>query len=119
MTDTHRSRIRDQALPLTRPDSLDPLLDRIGDAHYVLLGGASHGTADYYQVRDLLTRRLIEEKGFSFVAVEGDWPDCQAVHCSLVAAPGAPEDPGQVLAGFRRWPAWMRANAATSVFAHI
>ncbi|MGW2490851.1 erythromycin esterase family protein [Streptomyces sp. NPDC001606] len=66
------------------------------DARYVLLGEASHGTADYYQVRDVLTRRLIEEKGFSFVAVEGDWPDCQAVHCSVVAAPGAPEDPGQV-----------------------
>ncbi|MBD0418982.1 erythromycin esterase family protein [Streptomyces sp. TRM S81-3] len=91
-------------------------MDRIGDARYVLLGEASHGTADYYQVRDVLTRRLIEEKGFSFVAVEGDWPDCQAVHCSVVAAPGAPEDPARVLADFRRWPTWMWGNTDVAAF---
>jgi erythromycin esterase-like protein len=114
--DTDQDRIRDRALPLADPASLDPLLERIGDARYVLLGEASHGTADYYQVRDVLTRRLIEEKGFSFVAVEGDWPDCQAVHSAVVAAPGAPEDPGEVLAGFRRWPAWMWGNTDVAAF---
>ncbi|WP_079161108.1 erythromycin esterase family protein [Streptomyces fodineus] len=117
MPDTDQDRIRNHALPLTDQASLDPLVERIGDARYVLLGEASHGTADYYQVRDALTRRLIEEKGFSFVAVEGDWPDCQAVHCAVVAAPGAPEDPGEVLAGFRRWPAWMWANTDVAAFA--
>ena len=116
MPDTDEARIRDEALPLTDQASLDPLLDRIGDARYVLLGEASHGTADYYQVRDVLTRRLIEEKGFSFVAVEGDWPDCLAVHCSVVAAPGAPEEPGEVLAGFRRWPTWMWGNTDVAAF---
>lgn len=116
MRDTVQARIRSAALPLSDPASLDPLLDRIGDARYVLLGEASHGTADYYQLRDVLTRRLIEEKGFSFVAVEGDWPDCQAVHRSVVAAPGAPEDPAQVLAGFRRWPTWMWGNNDVAVF---
>ncbi|MBZ9639227.1 erythromycin esterase family protein [Streptomyces sp. PSKA30] len=117
MSDTDQVRIRDEALPLSDAASLDPLLERIGDARYVLLGEASHGTADYYQVRDVLTRRLIEEKGFSFVAVEGDWPDCQAVHCSVVAAPGSPEDPGDVLAGFRRWPAWLWGNTDVATFA--
>lgn len=116
MPDTDEVRIRDEALPLTDRTSLDPLLDRIGDARYVLLGEASHGTADYYRIRDVLTRRLIEEKGFSFVAVEGDWPDCQAVHCAVVAAPGAPEDPGEVLAGFRRWPTWMWGNTDVAAF---
>jgi erythromycin esterase len=114
--DTDLPRIRDEALPLTDRTSLDPLLDRIGDARYVLLGEASHGTADYYRVRDVLTRRLIEEKGFSFVAVEGDWPDCQAVHCAVVGASGAPEDPGEVLAGFRRWPTWMWGNTDVAAF---
>ncbi|MEU0598214.1 erythromycin esterase family protein [Streptomyces sp. NPDC006393] len=116
MPDTYPARIRDQALPLTDEASLDPLMERIGDARYVLLGEASHGTADYYQVRDVLTRRLIEEKDFSFVAVEGDWPDCQAVHRSVVAAPGAPEDPVEVLEGFGRWPTWMWGNTDVAAF---
>src|SRR5262247_2359576 len=55
---------------------LDPLLDQVGDARYVLLGEASHGTAEFYTWRAALSRRLILEKGFSFIAVEGDWPDC-------------------------------------------
>lgn len=93
--------------PLTGPKSLDPLMERIGEARYVLLGEASHGTAEFYRWRAALTRRLIEEKGFTFVAVEGDWPDCQALHCSVTGAPGAPEDPREVLEGFRRWPRWM------------
>ncbi|MGC0328419.1 erythromycin esterase [Streptomyces sp. SAI-170] len=117
MSDTDHARIRDEAHPLTDPASLDPLLERVGDARYVLLGEASHGTADYHRVRDLLTRRLIEEKGFSFVAVEGDWPDCRAVHDSVTWAAGAPEDPGQVLAGLRRWPAWMWGNSEVAAFA--
>ncbi|MET9453361.1 erythromycin esterase family protein [Streptomyces cinerochromogenes] len=116
MPDTHQAGIRSQALPLTGQASLDPLMERIGDARYVLLGEASHGTADYYRVRDMLTRRLIEEKGFSFVAVEGDWPDCQAVHRSVTAAPGAPQDPGEVLAGFDRWPAWLWGNTDVAAF---
>ena len=115
-TDRLSLRLRDEALPLSGPASLDPLLERIGDARYVLLGEASHGTGEYYQVRDVLTRRLIEEKGFSFVAVEGDWPDCQAVHCAVVGAPGAPEDPAEVLAGFDRWPTWMWANTEVAAF---
>jgi erythromycin esterase-like protein len=117
VSDTVHARNRDEALALTGPASLDPLLERVGDARYVLLGEASHGTADYYRLRDELTRRLIEEKGFSFVAVEGDWPDCQAVHASVTGAPDAPEDPGQVLADLRRWPAWMWGNTDVAAFA--
>lgn len=117
MSGTGQVRIRDEALPFTDQASLDPLMERIGDARYVLLGEASHGTAEYYQVRDMLTRRLIEDRGFSFVAVEGDWPDSQAVHCSVVAATGAPEDPGEVLAGFRRRPTWRWGNTDVAAFA--
>jgi erythromycin esterase-like protein len=55
---------------------LGPLLERIDDARFVLLGEASHGTAEYYTWRAELSRRLIIEKGFHFIAVEGDWPAC-------------------------------------------
>ncbi|MEU3252312.1 erythromycin esterase family protein [Streptomyces sp. NPDC006997] len=117
MFDSELPRIRDDALPLSDAASLDPLMERVGDARFVLVGEASHGTADFYRIRDALTRRLIEEKGFSFVAVEGDWPDCEAVHASVVAAPGAPEDPGEVLANPRSWPTWMWGNTEVADFA--
>jgi len=73
------------ARPLHSPDDLDPLLERIGSASYVLLGEASHGTHEYYMWRAELSRRLIAEKGFSFIAVEGDWPDCYRVNRSDTA----------------------------------
>src|SRR5438270_12273726 len=72
--------VRELSRPLQSPADLDPLLDRIADAHYVLLGEASHGTHEYYTWRAAITRRLIEEKGFSLVAAEGDWPDCYRVN---------------------------------------
>lgn len=98
------------ARPLREAADLDPLLERIGDARYVLIGEASHGTHEYYAWRALLTQRLVAEKGFSFVAVEGDWPDCYDVTCSVTLEPEAPTDPGEALAGFDRWPTWMWAN---------
>lgn len=51
-------------------------MKRIGNARIVMLGEASHGTHEYYKWRSYITQRLIKEKGFNFIAVEGDWPDC-------------------------------------------
>jgi erythromycin esterase len=104
------------ATPLGSPADLDPLLERIGQARIVCIGEASHGTHEFYAWRDLLTRRLIEEKGFDFVGVEGDWPDCYAVHRSVVAATSAPEDPREALSQFERWPTWMWANEEVVAF---
>ncbi|HRW08933.1 MAG TPA: hypothetical protein P5121_27705 [Caldilineaceae bacterium] len=59
--------LRELSHPLVDDCDLDPLLDRIGDAHYVLLGEASHGTSDFYTWRARLTKRLLTEKDFSFV----------------------------------------------------
>src|SRR5688500_17792588 len=61
--------------PLERDADLDPLLHRIGDARFVLLGEATHGTSEFYTWRARITRRLVEEKGFKIISVEGDWPD--------------------------------------------
>ena len=109
--------VRESALPLEYEDDLDPLLERIGDARCVLLGEASHGTHEYYAWRSALTRRLITERGFSFVAVEGDWPDCWDVNTCVTRAPGAPSDPKGVLDAYRRWPTWLWANQETVNFA--
>ena len=104
------AQVRSMARPLRRPDDLDPLLDHIGDARYVLLGEASHGTADYYTWRTEISRRLITEKGFSFIAVEGDWPDCYRVNRYVKGLSEAGESAREVLHTFERWPTWMWAN---------
>lgn len=108
--------ISGSALPLTDEADLDPLLSKIGDSRYVLIGEASHGTHEFYSWRAALTRRLIEERGFSFVAVEGDWPDCWEVNRSVALAAGADGDPVSVLNGFDRWPTWMWANQDVADF---
>jgi len=96
--------------PLRDAADLDPLLGRIGDAHYALLGEASHGTHEYYAWRAAISRRLIEEKGFNFIAVEGDWPDCYGVNRYVKGYPDSGDSAREVLHAFRRWPTWMWAN---------
>lgn len=113
--DLHRE-IRETASPLHSDDDLEPLLALIGEARYVLLGEASHGTHEFYEWRARLTRRLIAERDFDFVAVEGDWPDCYRVHSSLTHDPEAPADPGRALQAFDRWPTWMWANREVAGF---
>src|SRR5689334_4742436 len=98
------------AYPLKETADLDRLLERIGDAHYVLLGEASHGTSEFYQWRTRISQRLIREKGFSFIAVEGDWPDCDRVNRYVKGFPDSGTDAREVLDTFVRWPTWMWAN---------
>ncbi|AKQ45785.1 protein-L-isoaspartate O-methyltransferase [Rufibacter radiotolerans] len=97
-------------LPLQNAQDLDPLLARIGDAKYVLLGEASHGTHEYYTWRSEISRRLILEKGFSFIAVEGDWPDCFEINRWVKNHPDTAESIADVLTLVDRWPTWMWAN---------
>jgi erythromycin esterase-like protein len=102
--------LRNLAMPLRDPDDLDPLIARIGNARVVMLGEASHGTREFYTWRTAITRRLIEERGFSFVAVEGDWPDSYRVNRFVKAYPDTANKPEEALDTFRRWPTWMWAN---------
>ena len=87
----------------------DPLMNLIGDARLVLLGEASHGTHEFYQQRSLITQRLIQEKGFTAVAVEADWPDAYRINRFVR---GASEDPtaAEALGNFERFPMWMWRN---------
>jgi erythromycin esterase-like protein len=103
-------RIGRMALPLEGPKDLGPLLERIGEARYVLLGEASHGTSEYYQWRAWISQRLVREKGFSFIAVEGDWPDCYRVNRYIKGYSDSGLDAREILDAFRRWPTWMWAN---------
>ncbi|HCL83450.1 MAG TPA: protein-L-isoaspartate O-methyltransferase, partial [Chitinophagaceae bacterium] len=104
------SAISQWAYPLTDRNSLDPLFKRIGDARIVMLGEASHGTHEYYNWRSYITRRLIEEKGFGFIAVEGDWPDCYRLNRYIKNYTEEGKGAYKVLHAFKRWPTWMWAN---------
>src|SRR3954470_8387695 len=85
------------AKPLQTARDLDPLIERIGDARYVLLGEASHGTSEDYTWRAEITKRLVAEKGFSFIGVEGDWPDCYRVNRYVKQYPESGESAESVL----------------------
>ncbi|HEY6534588.1 MAG TPA: erythromycin esterase family protein [Candidatus Nitrosocosmicus sp.] len=95
---------------LNNSKDLDLLLDRIGNSQYVLLGEASHGTSEFYKWRSEISKRLILEKGFSFIAVEGDWPDCFKVNRYIKCYPNSGKNAYNVLHSFNRWPTWMWAN---------
>jgi erythromycin esterase-like protein len=105
--------VRDLHQPLRSGDDLDPLIERIGAAHYVLLGEASHGTSEFYTWRSSITKRLILEKGFTLIAVEGDWPDCYRVNRYVKGLRGSGGNAREVLHAFDRWPTWMWANWET------
>src|SRR5881227_1308403 len=97
--------------PLTGASSdYDPLIGRAGYAKFVLLGEASHGTHEFYRERAQLTKRLIADRGFSAVAVEGDWPDPDRVR-RFVLQRSADRDSIDALTDFRRFPQWMWRNA--------
>ena len=88
----------------------EPLMELIGDSRFVLLGEASHGTHDFYHARAQITEWLIEEKDFSAVAVEADWPDAHRVN-RYVQARGDDAEAVEALASFKRFPTWMWRNA--------
>lgn len=98
------------AQPLEDETVLDALMERIGDARIVMLGEATHGTSEFYSWRSHITMRLVREKGFRIVGVEGDWPDCFTLNRYVKADTDAPPGALEALDGFRRWPTWMWAN---------
>ena len=95
---------------LNSASDLDALLDDIGDRPVVMLGEASHGTHEYYTWRTAISKRLIQEKGFNFIAVEGDWPDCYKINRFVKGYKDAGDSIRDVLLNFDRWPTWMWAN---------
>ncbi|HKL04054.1 MAG TPA: erythromycin esterase family protein [Cryomorphaceae bacterium] len=91
-------------------EDLDSLLHSIKDKKVVMMGEASHGTHEYYNWRARISRKLIEEYDFDFVAVEGDWPPCYKLNRYVKNYEDAGKNTQSVLQNFERWPAWMWAN---------
>ncbi|MGO8859012.1 MAG: protein-L-isoaspartate(D-aspartate) O-methyltransferase [Steroidobacteraceae bacterium] len=86
--------------------ALDSLLDRIGDARVVLLGEATHGTSEFYRMRERISQELITRKGFRFVAIEGDWPDVARLDQYVRHF----DHPATEWTAFARFPTWMWRN---------
>jgi erythromycin esterase-like protein len=112
LVDTLRAAVR----PLAGDEhDYDALLSLIGDARFVLIGEASHGTHEFYAERAAITKRLIAEKGFTAVAVEADWPDAYRVNRYVRGMP-QDADADAALSGFTRFPTWMWRNTIVRDF---
>jgi erythromycin esterase-like protein len=102
--------VREAAYRLTgTAEDYDPLMDLIGDAQIVLIGDASHGTHEFYEQRIEITKRLIQEKGFTAVAVEADWPDAYRVN-RYVRGVNDDATAVEALGEFQDFPTWMWRN---------
>jgi erythromycin esterase-like protein len=105
--------LRAHACELSSPTdpALPNTLTGLGEARVVLLGEATHGTAEFYEARATLTRRLIERHGFTVVAIEGDWPDAAQVDAFVRGTPVIATAPA-----FARFPTWMWRNEEAAAF---
>ncbi|MEX3971274.1 erythromycin esterase family protein [Paraburkholderia caribensis] len=92
----------------------DALLEMARVRDLVLLGEATHGTAEFYRMRAEITLRLITECGFDTVAIEGDWPDAWRVD-RFVQGEGT-DDASSALDDFERFPVWMWRNREVREF---
>ncbi|MEV6339368.1 erythromycin esterase family protein [Nocardia vinacea] len=107
-----------RAAAIDAPEGIPPkhvLEELIGDTRFVLIGESSHGTKEFYRARAAITRWLIEEKGFTAVAVEADWPDAHRVN-RYVHGRGSDSTAEEALRGFERFPAWMWRNTEVREF---
>ncbi|ROM96788.1 erythromycin esterase family protein [Pseudomonas brassicacearum] len=103
-----------EPLPDLNSDAFGKMFDRYADARVVMIGEASHGTSDFYRTRAAITQRLIEQHGFTIVAVEADWPD--AGHVDRYVRGLAHSAWKRHI--FSRFPTWMWRNTDVKAFAH-
>ncbi|GKV63894.1 MULTISPECIES: erythromycin esterase family protein [unclassified Sporosarcina] len=109
--------IQEQSILLDDPAAFNQLLQEIGDAKIVMIGEATHGTSDFYRLRAEFSKRLIQEKGFAAIAVEGDWPSVYAINRFVKGYDSQPQSVKELLiSSFGRWPAWMWANEDVELF---
>ncbi|MFX0546758.1 erythromycin esterase family protein [Roseovarius sp. S1116L3] len=101
-----------ERLPPINDAAFASAFDRFASKRVVLLGEASHGTSEFYAARAAITRRLVEEHGFSIVAVEADWPDAATIDRHIR------QKPSEAMSGtaFARFPTWMWRNTDFDAF---
>lgn len=98
------------ARPIYGENELDEIVELVAHKRLVLIGEATHGTHDFYDLRASITRRLITHHGFAAVAVEGDWPDALRVDRYARGQITDDDRAEASLGGFERFPRWMWRN---------
>lgn len=92
-------------------DRADEIVDGIPeDRRVVLLGESTHGTEEFYRTREAITKRLVEERGFSAVMFEADWPAMQAANEYIHRLRASPYEE------HIRFPKWMWHNQCMGDF---
>jgi protein-L-isoaspartate(D-aspartate) O-methyltransferase len=106
--DRIRDLVADSCEPFNSVETanIDPLLERIGNAGVVLIGEATHGTSDFYRLRNRITAELVSRRNFRFVAIEGDWPDAARIDHYVRHFDYPPSE----WVAFARFPTWMWRN---------
>lgn len=99
-----------EPLPSLDDPEFGARFDRFSHCRVVLLGECTHGTSQFYRARAAITRRLLQRHGFSFVAIEADWPDAAQINRRIR---GLPRDRAAQMP-FERFPSWMWRNLETS-----
>lgn len=102
--------IQRYAIEFESPGDFDDLIDQAGDRTLVLIGESSHGTSEFYTWRADLSKRLITEKGFNFIAVEGDWPALSRINEFVKHKETGPPTIEEAMLNIDRWPLWMWRN---------
>lgn len=88
-----------------------PILSDMADKRLVLLGESTHGTAEFYEKRAAISKALITDHGFDFIAVEGDWASLAQLNMYVKHHVDGPKNLEQAMDHLQRWPQWMWHNA--------
>lgn len=102
---------------LDAPEDLNALVLASCEKKLVLLGEASHGTHEYYYWRDQISRKLIANHNFNFIAVEGDFASLYELNRYVKNKEGAAASAREVLLKLDRWPTWMWGNEEVEALA--
>lgn len=100
--------LRNSVAPINTLSDYDSLIDKASLHNLVLIGDSTHGTHEFYQQRIELSKRLIKEKNFKLIALEGDWPNVYALNQYIQST--TPLSAQHLLNAFNPHAAWLWNN---------
>jgi erythromycin esterase len=97
-----------RARPLSKMKDLNFLMEKLKNKRIVMIGESTHGTKEFYEWRWNISKELIENYGFNFISIEGDWPYCKGINQFIHGKTNLSAHDTLIHAS--RWPSWMWAN---------